>query len=375
MKDKYIKFFKKELVFLLILLLVVSFSFGVSYSNFIYNSDMHRAVEMYNSSLKYEIEFNNAKVNNITVKPGNNLINLNIKSINEVDSYYKLVFKNDSLNVKYFNKSDNNILRKNEQINLSLLIFNNKAENQTIELKVIGGYINNTYEQIIVENGYKTIDDNITIGKSIIYDSKPYRLLSIDENGTYELISDVVSRVNISGSLGYNNYIQTINSGFAINSRVLNIEDINKYLNINPINYTESRIFLNSYYPVLWKYEQGSIINGLDTKGFVSRSGKFLIDESYSISNSIESKKININNLEFKDNIYEEIFSSSNYLLATRFNTYQNNRVYWGVLSMNDGGIRQNILYDSNNNNYDVNDNIRILLKVSNNINLFNENN
>ena len=375
MKDKYIKFFKKELVFLLILLLVVSFSFGVSYSNFIYNSDMHRAVEMYNSSLKYEIEFNNAKVNNITVKPGNNLINLNIKSINEVDSYYKLVFKNDSLNVKYFNKSDNNILRKNEKINLSLLIFNNKAENQTIELKVIGGYINNTYEQIIVENGYKTIDDNITIGKSIIYDSKPYRLLSIDENGTYELISDVVSRVNISGSLGYNNYIQTINSGFAINSRVLNIEDINKYLNINPINYTESRIFLNSYYPVLWKYEQGSIINGLDTKGFVSRSGKFLIDESYSISNSIESKKININNLEFKDNIYEEIFSSSNYLLATRFNTYQNNRVYWGVLSMNDGGIRQNILYDSNNNNYDVNDNIRILLKVSNNINLFNENN
>ena len=59
MKERYIKFFKKELVFLLILLLVVCFSFGVSYSNFVYNSDKHRAVEMYTSSLKYEVTINN----------------------------------------------------------------------------------------------------------------------------------------------------------------------------------------------------------------------------------------------------------------------------------------------------------------------------
>ena len=59
MKHKHKKkFFYKRFVVLFILLAVVCFSLGASYSNFIYTSSNHRAVEMHMNKLSYNIKVN-----------------------------------------------------------------------------------------------------------------------------------------------------------------------------------------------------------------------------------------------------------------------------------------------------------------------------
>ena len=80
MKNRYIKFFKKELIVLLLLLIVVFISFGITYANFIYNSEDKRAVEMFAGSLNYNLKINDVYQSNIEVPKGSSIINLEIES-------------------------------------------------------------------------------------------------------------------------------------------------------------------------------------------------------------------------------------------------------------------------------------------------------
>ena len=150
MKNKYIVFFKGSMVILLILLIVVGFSFGVSFSSFVYSSSDHRAVEMKVGSLNYKLLIEDNETNTITLKPGYNIINIKIESLNKVDSYYKIVLDNN-LNTYYYNSLKDEIINKNEVKEKTILIFNNKNENEIVNFKIEGGYITNRIEDVKVK--------------------------------------------------------------------------------------------------------------------------------------------------------------------------------------------------------------------------------
>ena len=79
MKERrYIKVIRNRIILLTAFLILVCISFSTSYSNFIYKSSNHRAVEMYVNKLDYELKINDSYTDNISIKPGNTIINVNI---------------------------------------------------------------------------------------------------------------------------------------------------------------------------------------------------------------------------------------------------------------------------------------------------------
>ena len=115
------------------------------------------------------------------------------------------------------------------------------------------------------------------------------------------------------------------------------------------------------------------------TSGFLKKEGYYTKSEGisqgdYEKSSSITIKDIEINNnIEFVDDKYNEIFLNSNYLLSTRYQKADETVAVWGVLSIEEGQIKLNKLFESNLNDYIVNGNIRVLVNISNNIDLFNK--
>ena len=57
--DRYISYIRNRIIILCAALVIVCVSFGVSYSNFVYNSKEHRAVEMFVNKLNYVLKINN----------------------------------------------------------------------------------------------------------------------------------------------------------------------------------------------------------------------------------------------------------------------------------------------------------------------------
>ena len=371
MIEKYINFFKKSLIVLAILLLVISFSFGHTYSNFIYSSDSYRAVEMFTSKLKYEISNEVLKV-----KPGNNIFKINIKSLNDIDTFFKVVYENNNVNVRFFNY-DKKIINANKSTSVNLLVYNKSDDDIDLKIDVIGGYKTNKYEDIKVSEGYKEVKENIEIGKTITLNTHNYKLLNVNSDGSYELLSSILEdRLNIEGSNGYNQYINIISDNInaiegSFSKKVLSIEDIEKYTKNKIVEYDSPNHFDDAYYPVLWSNENGSIINDTLQEGFYSKS-EGVSNGNYEHANSILLKDIKINTIEFINNKYNEVFMDSNYLIATRYQKANMNTATWGVLSMEDGNIKLNELFESNLKNYSVNGNIRILINITNGIDLFN---
>ena len=372
MKEKYIKFFKKELVFLVLLLVVICFSFGLTYSNFVYSSEEFRAVEMFTSKLDYEVSNKT-----ITAKPGNNLFKINIKSLNNVDSYYKVVVDNIALNTKYF-KNESKIIKANKSIDVYLLIYNKSNKNEKANIDVIGGFITNTYDDIKVGNGYYEVKDNVSIGDEITLNNNIYRLLNINDDGSYELVSEVNDdKVNIEGSYGYNQYIDLINNDIndidgCISKKAISINDIEKYTRNPIVDYGNTHFYSAAYYPVLWSLEESAVIENKQQEVFYGRS-EGVTSGNYEIAPSIIVKDIVINRIRFKDEKYNEIFLDQNYLLASRYQHTKENTAVWGVLSINEGSIKQNELFESNQQDYVVNGNVRYIITLSNEIDLFNK--
>ena len=372
MKEKYIKFFKKELVFLLLLLVVICFSFGLTYSNFVYSSEEFRAVEMFTSKLDYEVSNKT-----ITAKPGNNLFKISIKSLNNVDSYYKVVVDNIALNTKYF-KNENKIIKANKSIDVYLLIYNKSNKSEKANIDVIGGFITNTYDDIKVGNGYYEVKDNVSIGDEITLNNNIYRLLNINDDGSYELVSEVNDdKVNIEGSYGYNQYIDLINNDInnidgCISKKAISINDIEKYTRNQIVDYGNTHFYSAAYYPVLWSLEESAVIENKQQEVFYGRS-EGVTSGNYEIAPSIRVKDIVINRIRFKDEKYNEIFLDQNYLLASRYQHTKENTAVWGVLSINEGSIKQNELFESNQQDYAVTGNVRYIITLSNEIDLFNK--
>lgn len=371
MKDKYIKFFKKELVFLLILLVIVCFSFGLTYSNFVYSSDEFRAVEMFASRLEYELS--NTK---LTVKPGNNYYKINIKSLNNIRTYYKIIYDNNNLNIKYFNR-DGNIIESNGNKIINLVIFNKTNKNEIVNIDIMGGFTTNKYEDINIKDNYYEVKDNLEVGEIVTLNNQIYRLLEINDNGSYKLISDLLNdEIIANASNGYNQYINLINTDIEIeglvDSKAVSLEDIEKYTKNKIIDYGALHYLSDVYFPELWSYENGSIVdNSRDNNVYSNSEG--VIEGTYKQASSIMVKDFNINNVSFINEKYEEIFTNSNYLIATRYSKSKENTAVWGVLSMENGNIKLNELFESNLLEHIVTGKHRKIVNISSSIDLFNK--
>ena len=157
------------------MLVVISVVLSVTYSNFIVTSDNHKAAEMYIGSLKYSIEIDSNETNTLSLEPGVTIIDVDVNNLNPVDTYYKLLYLNNSnLEIKYFSetkdtdevktsyKSPNDSVTSSNTNNLKLFIRNNSDTNQNVSFSLKGGYINNTLSDISVPSGYSeiTIDNS-----------------------------------------------------------------------------------------------------------------------------------------------------------------------------------------------------------------------
>ena len=410
MKAKYMKFFKRNIIVLVILLIVVFFSFGISYSNFVYNSIDHRAVEMHINKLKYNIKINDENTNNIVLTPGNNTLIINIESLNEVKTYFKLLtLNNDNIDIYYYENEPYGMINENGNITIKLLTTNKTNENITCELLVSSGYINNTLDDINIPDNYIEIKNKINIGDNIEYKidetkrynyndlellpiKSNYRILNINDNGTLDIISNepinLSNQLIFKGSNGYNNIIYLLNnissslysSNYSINIRNLNLDDIEKYTNKTLVNYNEiiKTYNENIYIPSLYEQEKNSIINNIHVLGNIDRSeNNTYINSNYKIVNSItlnEMEKINkIDSNTFIKPIYYELFIEKNnkyynpYYLLTRYAQANENNVSFGIFSINNNEINKCDLYDTDNNEYDINLMIRPIITLSNN--------
>ena len=396
MKTKYMSLIKKVIICLVILLFVVCFSLSSSFSSFIFESNDHRAVEMIANKLSYSIKINNVDTNKITIKPGGNVINISIKSLNKVDTYYKLMYQNNDSLVVYNLSNNISGIINNEEKNIKLLVINKDQNTTNCSFEVFGGYITRSLDEIIALDNYNEIDRSLAIGDYIEYspsnnyelDGKyfnaiepiklstintKWQVYDINDKGEIIIISEdniiLNSDYKLKGSIGYNNAVNLLNdisrylysSDNSVEVRNINLEDIESKLNKSLVRYGENLEYLRSissiYYPTLWEYEKNSVINNESTNGEVGRS------EGY-IFNDVEYKQVN--QIVVKDLIVDEtINGSDSYLLSTRYVKGNDNVVEWGIYKIENGKLELKPLYDSSGNETQIPFSIRPIVKLS----------
>ena len=102
--NKVLVFLKEHKYLMVALVLVgISITLGVTYSNYIVTSNNHKAAEMYIGELKYSMEIDGGTTNTLSVPTGETIIDVKVNNLNPVDTYYKLLYlKNANITVKYY---------------------------------------------------------------------------------------------------------------------------------------------------------------------------------------------------------------------------------------------------------------------------------
>ena len=390
MRDRYLGVFKRSMVLLSILFVIVCFSFGVSYSNFIFSSTEHRAVEMHIDKLLYAIKINNEPTSELDVKPGINVYTVEIESLNKISSYYKLITEKNDLNIYYLANNTNNKIDGYGKNTTRLVIFNNTSRNIKTKFLINGGYINNKIDDISVNSGFREITQ-LNIGEYITYNTNNsdnldndysseedsiintnnslYRILSVNDDNTIDIISVnsvLLNNLTFNGANGYNNFAYIVNDicnkVFSNNNTVyvknVNINELEKYTSTKIVNYDNIKsINKLLYIPKILEYEKNVIIDG-NTNETYSNDELLLIDK-LNASKPITSIVISEPNLleyEFNNPIYSELFMNSNYLLSNRIIKSDDDNLLYGVYQVEDKNIIINELYDSLDNDYSVSD-------------------
>ena len=347
MRDRYLGVFKRSMVLLSILFVIVCFSFGVSYSNFIFSSTEHRAVEMHIDKLLYAIKINNEPTSELDVKPGINVYTVEIESLNKISSYYKLITEKNDLNIYYLANNTNNKIDGYGKNTTRLVIFNNTNSNIKTKFLINGGYINNKIDDISVNSGFREITQ-LNIGEYITYNTNNsynldndysseedsiintnnslYRILSVNDDNTIDIISVnsvLLNNLTFNGANGYNNFAYIVNDicnkVFSNNNTVyvknVNINELEKYTSTKIVNYDNIKsINKLLYIPKILEYEKNVIIDG-NTNEKYSNDELLLIDKLNASKpiTSIVISEPNILEYEFNNPIYSELLM--NYMI------------------------------------------------------------
>ena len=132
--NRVFEILKKYMIFIAILT-GISIVLGMSYSNFIVASENHKVAEMYIGTLKYSMTIDGTTKNTLSVPAGETIVDVSITNENPIDTYYKLIYQNNSnVSIKYYESTkdtNNNVTNYNSPN--SKITSNNK---NTIKLKI-----------------------------------------------------------------------------------------------------------------------------------------------------------------------------------------------------------------------------------------------
>ncbi len=170
--NKVLDFLKDHKYLMVALVLVgISITLGVTYLNYIVTSNNHKAAEMYIGTLKYSMTIDGTTTNTLSVPSGETIVDVTITNENPIDTYYKLIYQNNSnISIKYYestkdtNDNVTNYSSPNDKITSSgkntikLKITNSSTSSQTITFKIVGGFATNTLNDVTVPAGYTIIE-------------------------------------------------------------------------------------------------------------------------------------------------------------------------------------------------------------------------
>ena len=407
---RYIKVIRNRIILLTAFLILVCISFSTSYSNFIYKSSNHRAVEMYVNKLDYELKINDSYTDNISVKPGNTIVNVNVSSNNDVETNFKLSYKNDNdINVFYLgNKPSGNIL-SNEAKSYKLFISNLSDKLINVKFEISSGYINNSLDDIKVSEDHTEINNTLSLGdyvnyipanenssyllekrlsgyskdQNIIKKNSKWRILEVNDDASITVISEAPITIDnknnllfLSGSQGYNNGVYLLNDicnelygGYNVTTRNLNISDIEKYLSniwsykeyYNPqtengyIKYDNNTFTPKQYLNNLSKNESGMLI---EEESFVKQ-------DSLEINVDYWTHEMEENNFE---NGYYELFMNGKYntWLSSRYVNAFDTYALFGLSNIYSNVVSGNILYSSMGSVFSNSNAIRPVVVIKN---------
>ena len=161
---------KKYMIFIAILT-GISIVLGMSYSNFIVASENHKVAEMYIGTLKYSMTIDGTTKNTLSVPSGETIVDITITNENPIDTYYKLIYQNNSnVTIKYYEStkdtnnnvtnysSPNSKITSNNTNTIKLKITNSNTSSQKVTFKIVGGFATNTLDDVTVLTGYTTIN-------------------------------------------------------------------------------------------------------------------------------------------------------------------------------------------------------------------------
>ena len=168
--NRVFEILKKYMIFIAILT-GISIVLGMSYSNFIVASENHKVAEMYIGTLKYSMTIDGTTKNTLSVPSGETIIDVTITNENPIDTYYKLIYQNNSnVSIKYYEStkdtngnvtnysSPNSKITSNNKNTIKLKIVNNSTSSQKVTFKIVGGFATNTLNDVTVPTGYTIIN-------------------------------------------------------------------------------------------------------------------------------------------------------------------------------------------------------------------------
>ena len=403
---------------LAIILVIVCFSFGKTYSKFIYTSSSNRVAEIFVNKFSYKFTINNKETNEITIPSGNSVLNISMTSLNEKENYFKLFYKeNKNITVFLLKGNVSGKISNNEINNIKLFVINKSDSEETLIFDVQSGYITNTLDDIVKPNDESEIKDKINIGDYIEYRpietiltlEKDYsgsnnikletintnwQILDINDKAEITLISEVpINNVSVKGSLGYNNGVYLLNdlcyklysSNDSKYVRNLNIEDIEKYLDTDVWNYdiqSNYKTYIsNLYYPTIWSKEKNVIIDNTNINGTLNKSESVELSKlnsykettlSLTTKNNYWSSSLIENNFKDKE-MYKLLIK--NELLSTRYTSTEEDNIEWGLIGIKDSSVIKNKLYSSDNVNKEITGYLRPIITLKDSVILNYKNN
>ena len=168
--NRVFEILKKYMIFIAILT-GISIVLGMSYSNFIVASENHKVAEMYIGTLKYSMTIDGSTTNTLSVPAGETIVDVTITNENPIDTYYKLIYQNNSnVSIKYYEStkdtngnvtnysSPNSKITSNNKNTIKLKIVNNSTSSQKVTFKIVGGFATNTLNDVTVPTGYTIIN-------------------------------------------------------------------------------------------------------------------------------------------------------------------------------------------------------------------------
>lgn len=405
-------------IFLAIILVIVCFSFGKTYSKFIYTSSSNRVAEIFVNKLNYKFTINNKETNEITIPSGNSVLNISMTSLNEKENYFKLFYKeNKNITIFLLNGNVSGKISNNEINNIKLFVINKSDSEETLIFDVQSGYITNTLDDIVKPNDESEIKDKINIGDYIEYGpiettltlEKDYsgsndieletintnwQILDINDKAEITLISEEpINKISLKGSLGYNNGVYLLNdlcyklysSNDSKYVRNLNIEDIEKYLDTDVWNYDIQSNYKtyksNLYYPTIWSKEKNVIIDNTNINGTLNKSESVELSKltsykettlSLTTKNNYWTSSLIENNFKDKE-MYKLLIK--NELLSTRYTSTEEDNIEWGLIGIKDSSVIKNKLYSSDNVNKEISGYLRPIITLKDSVILNYKNN